>query len=65
MGSGSGPTEATLRPDGFYEIKVNYAHGVQLADLCGLNHTAVIQSVEEDNIERLRKHKKAQQGEDN
>lgn len=61
----SGPSKRTMRknkqanninvsldPEGFYKVRVDYAHCSMLANQAGLSKEAVIQTIEEDNQER-------------
>lgn len=42
----------SLDPEGFYKVRVDYAHCSMLANQAGLSKEAVIQTIEEDNRER-------------
>lgn len=58
------PVGVTLKPDGFYDVRVNYDHCSGLADRCGLNPEDVIQTIDEDNEDRrtgLKKKKEAEE----
>lgn len=47
-----GTARAVLRPDGFYEIKVDYAHCLEIAKITGVNPTDVLATIDEDNRAR-------------
>lgn len=43
---------AELQPDGFYKIHVDYNTCFDMATVCGVNSSAVLRTVEEDNVQR-------------
>ncbi|KAF3333009.1 hypothetical protein FCM35_KLT02586 [Carex littledalei] len=46
------PVEVNLNPDGFYQVRVEYAHCTGIASGCGLKPTDVLETVAQDNHER-------------